>query len=420
MTTPTLDDTLFSDDPQPTVPAAKPLVTAAAATLTVSADDGLGFDAESDSATGGDTSYTPEELEALGLLEALPRCVVIYGPPKTRKTSNALSVASCHGNAIVVFTDPSLMTGYLEFLKTERAAGRKWAVPMALKPSEKVLAAAAPLSATVGDTEEAKKARAARGAAAKAYAEATLSKPGIKWIALDRGTGIDPCAAFQKAIAQLKNYFAMIERMNLPKHMVVVDEVFQWCLDAENYIRADSLDYLPAENREAERARRWDQYDVAVRKDGALSLNVWGVQAVVDGFTRILTLSLKNDLKTLVFLVTQMREYKVNEAKGGKKAVVKKQGPQLGLQESAPKTAAHETDAIIELGVDFEMAFSKDDVAPAKAFIFTAPTEDSYRGHRFRSDTPAVWSAETVKAGTPYAEYESNLVGLCRFWGLLP
>lgn len=365
---------------------------------------------------GESAQYEDWELEALGIHAVTPRSILCYGAPKAGKSTGAIAVASKAGNAIVLVTDPGLMNGYIEFLKAERAKGNKLAVPMPLLPSQdKVDAVVRNLPANTDD--------AARKAAVSAfrvnYIDTALKRPGIKYIALNRGIDVNPIEELNRSLNQLRQIFNRIKALGLPRHLVVIDEIYQWCLDAEAWLKGTRLDHLPDENaKQAVRVERWGKYGILVDSDGTkpATANVWGLQAVVDSGVRQLTLSLKNDLNTHIILVTQLREYNAKEVKG--KPVVKKQGPLVGLQETAPKTASHEVDAIIQFTVEHEFSF--DGNGAIKRAILTGGDETSYRGHRLNPTTPAVWSADTIGVpGTPFADYAPDMVGLAKFWGLI-
>jgi len=407
-----ISDELFLETP--TNPATtNPATTNPATNPAVNADFGL----DATNAVGGGGGemdlYTPEELEALGLHADTPRTVVVYGAPKIGKSTGVYAAASAAGNALILVTDQSLMNGYVEYLKAERARGVRLAVPMPLTPSR---AQVETFTATLaGKSDEEKK--SAMRQFRESYFNTALSRPGIKYLVLDRGEMVDPVEALQKGLKALLLAVNYIKEKRLPRHMIVVDEVFQWALDAETYIRADKLDSIPEASRQAVRVERWKKYGVHVKKDGEPdTANIWGIQAVVDGQTRRLTLSLKNDTGCHCVLITQKREYKRSEVKG--KTVEKKEGPLLGIQESAPKTASHEVDAIIEIVGDRGVLGTD----PLVRKVHTEGSGDSYRGHRLSPDTPAEWGPDTVGpkvAGTKLADYTPDIPGLFRFWGLI-
>lgn len=365
---------------------------------------------------GSSGEYEDWELEALGIHAETPRSILCYGAPKAGKSTGAISVASHAGNAIVLVTDPGLMNGYIEFLKTERAKGHKLAVPMPLLPSQAAIDAM--LRGLPANTDDAAR-KAAISAFRVNYIDTTLKRPGIKYLALTRGIDVNPIEELNRSLNQLRQIFNRIKSLGLPRHIVVVDEIYQWCLDAEAWLKGTRLDHISDENsKQAIRVERWGKYGILVDGDATkpATANVWGLQALVDSTVRQLTLSLKNDLNTHIILVTQLREYGAKEVKG--KSVVKKQGPLLGLQETAPKTASHEVDAIVQFTVEHEFSF--DGNGAIKRAILTGGDETSYRGHRLNPTTPSVWSADTIGVpGTPFADYTPDMVGLAKFWGLI-
>lgn len=367
-------------------------------------------------ATQNPAEFEDWELEALGQHAVTPRTILVYGAPKSGKSTGAMAVASKADNAIVLVTDPGLMNGYIEFLKAERAKGNKLSVPVALFPSQEKIDA---VLRTMPDADATARAEATKNFKVN-YIDTVLKRPGIKYLALNRGTTVNPIDELNRSVKQLRQIFDRIKTLGLPRHLVVVDEIYQWCLDAEAYLKGTRLDHLPSENaKQAERVDRWGKHGILVPADGdkPATANVWGLQAVVDAAARQLTLSIKNDLNTHIILVTQLREYNAKEVKG--KSVVKKQGPLVGLQETSPKTASHEVDAIIQCAVEHEISFDAGGGA-VKRLILTGADETSYRGHRLNPTTPTVWSAETVGLpGTPFADYTPDMVGLAKFWGII-